>query len=78
MYNDYYIEQISNKLSTTNDNLIDIINNQEAIKQKQEILISGDNQIIQKLNYQNSCIIGVQIGIFIVIIYNFVRGCFRC
>lgn len=78
MYNDYYLEQINNKLSTSNDNLIEIIENQEAIIQNQEIQISGDNQIIKHLQYQNSCIIGVQIGLIIGILYTFVRGCFRC
>lgn len=78
MYNDYYLEQINNKLSITNNNLQNIINNQEAIIQNQEILISGDQYFREKEQIIRTEVAGIEIVLSIILLYNFIRGCFRC
>lgn len=84
MYNDYYLEQINNKLNTTNgylediiDNQQSIINNEATIIENQEELISGDNQIISQLTIANNSLILLAIIILWILLYKFIERCLR-
>ena len=74
MYNDYYLQEISSKLTTTNDLLEDVLT-------RQALLVSGDNIINDSINNNTSYLIGgvvyLLIVIFVLLFYNFYRGCFK-
>ena len=72
MYNDYYLQQIDNKLNTTNSKLIDIIDNQEAIIEQQQQLISGDIDIIARQEQLITSNYALIIVAMLFIIYNFI------
>lgn len=75
MYNDYYLEQINNKMSTNNSLLDDIKDNQEEIILNQEILISGDKDIINRIErVENANIMIVMSIMLYVIMYFIVRS----
>lgn len=77
MYNDYYLEQINNKLTTTNSKLEEIIENQEVIIEKQEEQISGDKEIIETLNVEISHIVCANLILVLALIYTFITRCLR-
>lgn len=77
MYNDYYLQQIDNKLNISNNNLNEIIENQEIIIEQNQTLISGDREIItnQQILYNG---IGIEILIItIILIYHFIERCLK-
>lgn len=63
MYNDYYLEQINNKLATTNSNLETIITNQNTLIDNQEIIYNS--------------VIGIDIVIALILLYLFVVRCMK-
>lgn len=72
MYNDYYLQQIDNKLNTTNSKLIDIIDNQEAIIEQQQQLISGDIDIIARQEQLITSNYALILVAMLFIIYSFI------
>lgn len=58
MYNDYYLQEINNKIGTTNSNLQTIITNQNTIITNQETI--------------NNNIIGVQIAVLLFVMFYFI------
>lgn len=77
MYNDYYLQQIDNKLNTTNSKLIDIIENQEAIIEQQQQLISGDIDIINRQEQMITSNYALIIVAMLFIIYSFIVRSFK-
>jgi len=71
MYNDYYLEQINNKLQDTNINLQEVIENQEK-------LISGDKEIVSQLINLQQGNVALMFCLLLTLIYTFIKGCFRC
>lgn len=65
MYNDYYLEQINNKLITNNNLLNEIIENQET-------LISGDRVIREQQYTQIKGIAVIEVLITITLMYLFI------
>lgn len=65
MYNDYYLEQINNKLITNNNLLNEIIQNQET-------LISGDRVIREQQYTQIKGIAMIEVLIAIILMYLFI------
>lgn len=51
MYNDYYLQEISGKLSVTNNNLSTIISNQSTILINQQSIINNQNLIINSIKF---------------------------
>lgn len=70
MYNDYYLQQIDNKLLTNNNKLQDI---QEEI----QISTSGDKEILKEIKNLNTNIVIIQLVIVILLLYKFIERCFR-
>ena len=70
MYNDYYLEQINDKLQDTNISLQEIITNQE-------ILISGDKIIQNKIDEVTNTNILLAMLLAIFLIYQFTMRCLR-
>lgn len=71
MYNDYYLEQINNKLQITNNRLNTIIENQET-------LISGDKIIDTDLQANTGILIAITMVLALTLTYTFITRCFRC
>lgn len=65
MYNDYYLEQINNKLITNNNLLNEIIENQET-------LISGDRKIREQQYTQIKGIAVIEVIITIILMFLFI------
>lgn len=74
MYNDYYLEQINNKLQITNSKLLDLEENQEAIKGLITQQISGDIEIKQIQQTNLNIEVGILCGITAAIITNWICG----
>lgn len=64
MYNDYYLQEINNKMATNNNNLNNIIINQNDIIQNQ-------NKIINR-------IASLEILTALIVLYLFITRCFKC
>lgn len=73
MYNDYYLEQINNKLNS----LEELIENQETIITNQEILISGDNGINNKIEQMTPAIYTIAIVMTLYVIFYYVVRCLK-
>ena len=63
MYNDYYLQEISGKITTTNNKLDSIITNQETIITNQEVTYNT--------------LIGLEIVIALILCYLFVVRCLK-
>ena len=84
MYNDYYLQQIDNKLATKNNNLDDIIenqqsiiNNQVTIIENQQIDYSGDIITQQKIDEVKNANLMILFCILLAVIYKFVERVLR-
>ena len=77
MYNDYYLQEINNKIATTNNNLQDIIDNQELLYQQMIEIESGDNKLRQEVQSVESYSIMLTIIMSLTLIYTFVVRCLR-
>lgn len=84
MYNDYYLQQIDNKISITNSNLEDIIANQQSIINNQATIIanqiediSGDKNIIENTRQTyNATMLVATIGILFLLV-KVIERCLR-
>lgn len=74
MYNDYYLEQINNKLTTTNNRLQEVEQLQEETLQQ----ISGDmytnNKTLENIININGCLLFVT---SIILLYLFIKRCLQ-
>lgn len=71
MYNDYYLEQINNKVNNTNVYLQEIIENQD-------MLISGDINIVNEIKEIEKGNVALLFCLMLTLLYTFIKGCFRC
>ena len=70
MYNDYYLEQINNKIAITNTRLNEVLTNQET-------LISGDIFIKQEIEQTNHKLEILNIVIVAILLYLFIVRCMK-
>lgn len=77
MYNDYYLQQIYEKIGTTNTNLEEILESMEQIKTNQETLISGDIYIKQEIEKTNHKLELLNIIIVAILLYLFIVRCMK-
>lgn len=77
MYNDYYLQEINNKLATTNNNLDDILENQELINQQLILIESGDKEIKEELVKANQGLMAINLILMLTLIYTFIVRCLR-
>lgn len=77
MYNDYYLQSIDNRLTTTNNELGELNNNTLTIINTQQQLISGDREILQNINLLNHSILLTSATICFFIVFIFIVRCFK-
>lgn len=77
MYNDYYLQEINTKLTTTNNNLDDILENQELINQQLILIESGDKEIKEELVKANQGLMAINLILMLTLIYTFIVRCLR-
>lgn len=84
MNNEYYLNQINNKIATTNGNLDEIIENQQAlinnqvtIIEYQQEIISGDQLLRQQITKNVELTFIVALICTMTIIYQFIIRCFK-
>lgn len=77
MYNDYNLQEINSKLTTTNNNLDDILENQELINQQLILIESGDKEIKEELVIANQGLMAINLILMLTLIYTFIVRCLR-
>lgn len=77
MYNDYYLQAINDKLASSNMSLVDINNQLQTSINNQATLISGDKEIISKINLLNNNILICDCLIGMFVLFLFVVRCLK-
>lgn len=77
MYNDYYLEQINNKMSIANSNIEELIEKQETIITQQQEIISGEILLRQNLQQNTNLTAIMTLCTVMAFIYTFIVRCLK-